>query len=69
MNQDTNLVHSGTIIGFVPDNPDFAIITDGTFTVHVYIPQTGTQQPQVGQSFQVYKQNNTYYLGTQIQRG
>jgi hypothetical protein len=58
------LVTAGTVIGFVNGNTDFAIIHDGSFEVHCYIPNGTTVR--IGEAYNVYKQNSTYYIGTKI---
>jgi phenolic acid decarboxylase len=60
---DNQLIHSGIVIGRVVGNTDFVIVTDGSFKVHAYDSQ-GTAI--VGGKYQVYKSNNTYYVGSKL---
>jgi len=59
----SQLVSYGTVVA-LKKNPDFCILTDGYFTVEVYIP--GDTPVQIGKSYQVYKQGETYFLGQEI---
>jgi hypothetical protein len=58
------LVDYGVCIGFEPTNTNFAIISDGYFTIRAYL-NTG-QQVQVGKSYHVYKKGCTYYIGSEV---
>ncbi len=64
---DSQLVHRGTVIGFVAGATDFAIVSDGSYSVHAYVSQTGTGKPVLGSKVSVYKQNSTYYVGNVLQ--
>lgn len=59
------IINFGTVVGFV--SPDIAILSDGIHTVHAYIP---FQSPTViqGQSFSVYKQGSTYFVGSEVKQ-
>jgi hypothetical protein len=59
----SQLIDHGTVVS-LKKNPDFCIVTDGYFAVEVYIP--GGTTVQVGSSYQIYKQQNTYFLGQEI---
>jgi len=59
----SQLIDHGVVVA-LKKNPDFCIMTDGYFAVDVYIP--GDTTVQVGSSYQVYKQQNTYFLGQEI---
>jgi hypothetical protein len=58
------LVDYGVCIGFEPTNGNFAIISDGYFTIRAFI--NTTQQVQIGKSYHVYKKGTTYYVGTEV---
>lgn len=59
----SQLVSYGTVIAF-KKNPDFCVLTDGYYTIDVYIP--GNTTVKIGSSYQVFKQNDTYMLGQEI---
>ena len=61
---DEALMSYGPCIGFDPNNSNFAIISDGYFTVRAYI--NAGQQAQMGKSYHVYKKGTTYYIGTEV---
>ena len=52
-------------MGFEPNNPSFAIISNGYFTVRAFM--TVGQQAQKGVSYHVYKKGTTYYIGAEVQ--
>lgn len=60
------LIPYGVVIGFDEGNRDFALVSDGYFTVPAYIPFQ-TPEVQVGKSYSLYKQGATYYIGQEIQ--
>lgn len=59
------LVTSGVVLGFVPNKPDYVIISSGPYQVFAYIPGP-SENVKVGQTYQAYKVDNTYYLGQEI---
>lgn len=59
------LVTSGVVTGFVPGKPDYAIISNGPYQVFAYIAGP-SGNIKVGQTYQVYKVENTYYVGTEV---
>lgn len=60
------LIHYGLVIGFDEHNKDFALVTDGFYTLPAFIPFT-SPEVQVGKSYSLYKQGSTYFLGTEVQ--
>ena len=58
------IIEYGTLIGFDANNPGFAIITDGYYTLKVYISK-GIQL-QIGRSYHIYKKGSTYYIGAEV---
>lgn len=64
--QDNQLITIGTITGFVAAQPDMVYVSNGYFVVAAYI--TGLRSNiRIGQTFNVYKQNSLYFLGTELQ--
>jgi hypothetical protein len=59
----SQLVNYGTVVS-LKKNPDFCVLTDGYYTVDVYIP--GNTAVQIGKAYQIYKQGDTYFLGQEI---
>lgn len=59
------ILNYGTVVGFV--SPDIAIISDGVHSVHAYIPFQ-TPKVSVGQSFSIYKQGSTYFVGSEVKQ-
>lgn len=60
-----SLIRFGTVIGFVSGLPNIVVLTDGFNAIHVYVTPGGTP-PLIGQSFNVYKQGATYFLGNRL---
>lgn len=59
------LLTQATVLGFVPNQPDLVQMTDGFHEVYAYVPgDTSTIRP--GQTYTLYKQNSTYFLGIQL---
>jgi hypothetical protein len=55
-----------TIVGFVDGQPDLVYASNGFHVIVAYV--TGARgSVQVGQVYNVYKQNSTYMLGAKIQ--
>lgn len=61
----SQLVTRGVVQGFVPGQKDWVIVSNGVHQVYAYISGVSTRVKQ-GQTYQVYKQDNTYYLGNQV---
>ncbi len=52
----------GLVIGFVPNKPNFVIVTNGLFQIHARV--TGKRsEVQIGGKYSLYKQNSIYYVG------
>lgn len=58
------LVEYGTVVA-LSKNPDWCTLTDGYFSVTVYISSGMTVQ--VGKTYMVHKRGTTYFLGQEIQ--
>jgi len=54
----------GVAIGFDAYNPTFALISDGYFTIRVYI--SNGVNLQIGKAYQVYKKGSLYYIGNEV---
>jgi hypothetical protein len=62
----SQVVTRGTVIAVKP-NMSFCTVNDGYFTVDAYIP--GGVTIKLGSTYQLYKQNNTYFIGQEIKIG
>lgn len=60
------LIERGIVIAFVDGQPDLVRLSDGFHVTSVYIPGD-SGAVSVGKMYNVYKQNSTYMLGTEIQ--
>lgn len=58
------LVEYGPCMGFDDNNANFAIISNGYFSVRAFI--NTTQQVQIGKSYHVYKKGCTYFVGAEV---
>lgn len=59
------IMQYGTVIGFVPNKPDFAMVTNGIFVIYAYI-SGDRSKVVVGGRYSLYKQNSLYYLGAGV---
>jgi hypothetical protein len=54
----------GIVVGFVQGHRDFVIITDGIAEVWAQTPEG--VQPTIGDTYTVYKQGSTYFMGNRV---
>ena len=59
------LISHGVVTGFVPGHPDYAIVSNGPYQVYAYI-NGPTGNIKLGQTYQVYKVDNTFFVGQEI---
>lgn len=55
----------GMVVGFVPNKPDIAIVTNGFFTIHAFI-SGNRSRVKIGQKYSIYRQNSLYYIGNGV---
>jgi hypothetical protein len=60
-----NLMPYGTVIGFLPNKPDFCYVTDGFFTVMAHV--SGSRgRVKIGKAYTLFKHNSLYSVGTEV---
>lgn len=55
----------GMVVGFLPNKPDFAIVTNGFFTIHAFV-SGDRSKVLIGKKYAIYRQNSLYYVGGEV---
>jgi hypothetical protein len=58
------IIDYGIVVGFDPNNQSFALITNGYYTIKVYV--TAGTEVQIGKSYHVYKKGSMYHTGAEV---
>ena len=57
----------GTVIGFLPNKPDFCYITNGYFTQPCYIAGNRSRI-KIGKKYSIFKEGSLYKVGNELSR-